>query len=255
MVRGMYSAAAGVFVQQKSMDSISNNISNTSTAGFKAQNMQESGFGEHLISKLSSLTDMAENNIGAGNFITIISSGNIDFTQGHIEATERNVDMAIQGRGFFLIESETLGPVLTRNGQFEINEKGELFLPGVGRVLDEKEDAVKIGGSNFKVTSDGQIRVDGKETAALYLADVNEEINLKTVGHGVFMTEGEKVYKQAEKGSFRIMQGHIERSNVNMAKELTKMIACQNQYSSCTQIIKMYDKLNELAVNQIGRIG
>ncbi|MGI6751265.1 MAG: flagellar hook-basal body protein [Anaerovoracaceae bacterium] len=255
MVKGMYSAAAGVFVQQKSMDSIANNISNTSTAGYKSQATLESSFGEHLTSRLSDLPRVSSKNIGPGSFITINSSQYTDFAQGHMEATERNVDMAIQGEGFFLVESDTFGTVLTRNGQFEIDGEGNLYLPGVGRVLDEGKGRISIENSGFTVDNDGVIRSGNNETAVLYIAKVDENTNLRMVGDGIFQVKETDGFKQAEKGTYRIMQGYIERSNVNMAKELTRMIACQNQYNSCTQIIKMYDKLNELTVNQIGRIG
>ena len=144
MVRGFYSAAAGVFSQQKALDAISNNIANSTTAGYKNQSTMESSFGEHLVSRLSDLNNLSSRNIGPGSFITVNSSEYTDFTQGSFENTGRAVDMAISGEGFFLVESETYGPVLTRNGQFEIDADGDLYLPGVGKVLNDGEDAINL---------------------------------------------------------------------------------------------------------------
>ncbi len=254
MVRGFYSAAAGVFTQQKAMNVVSNNIANATTAGYKSQSTVESSFGEHLVSRMSELDHVASNNIGPGAFMTINSSEYTDYSQGNFESTGRAVDMAISGQGFFLVESETYGPVLTRNGQFEIDEEGDLYLPGVGKVLNDGEDTINFENSNFTVSPTGVISVDGEEEDALYIAVPDEDVVLKSVGNGVFQAEDES-YDQAETENYYVMQGTIEKSNINMAQEMSKIIAGQNHYQSCTQIIKMYDSINDLTVNQIGRIG
>ncbi|MEL7657695.1 MAG: flagellar hook-basal body complex protein, partial [Bacillota bacterium] len=170
MVRGFYAAAAGVFTQQKSINVISNNIANATTAGYKTQATMESSFEDHLVARLSSMEGVSSsNNIGPGSFITVNSSEYTDLTQGNLEGTGRAVDMAIKGNGFFLVESETYGQVLTRNGQFEINADGELYLPGVGRVLNDGEDTISLESSDFTVSSTGVISVGGEKADTLYI--------------------------------------------------------------------------------------
>lgn len=255
MVRGFYSAAAGVFTQQKALNTVSNNITNAGTAGYKAQSTIESSFGEHLINRISELDSVARNNIGPGAFMTVNSSEYTDFTQGSLQGTDRPVDMAINGNGFFLVESETYGPVLTRNGQFEIDSDGDLYLPGVGKVLNDGEDTINLESANFTVSPTGVISIDGEEADTLYIAVPSEDTVLKSVGNGVYQVDAEGSYEQAETEIYRILQGTLEKSNINMAQEMSKIIAGQNHYNSCIQIVKMYDKINELTVNQIGRIG
>ena len=130
--------------------------------GFKTQSALESSFGEHLVARLSSINGDSDNNIGPGSFMTVNSSEYTDFTQGNMESTGRNVDMALNGDGFFLVENEAYGPVLTRSGQFEIDSDGELSLPGVGKVLNDGEDTISLDSSNFTVSSSGVISVDGE---------------------------------------------------------------------------------------------
>lgn len=255
MDRGFYAAAAGVFTQQKAMNVTSNNIANATTAGFKTQSTMESSFGDHLVSRLSSIDGVSDNNIGSGSFMTVNSSEYTDYTQGSVESTGRNVDMAINGEGFFLVESETYGPVLTRNGQFEIDEDGELFLPGVGKVLNDGEDTISMDSSDFTVSSTGAIIVDGEEMDTLYIAVPSEDTTLKSVGNGVFQCADDGSYDQAETESYSVLQGYIEKSNISLAQEMSKLLSGQNHYNSCTQILKMYDDINNLAVNQIGKIG
>jgi flagellar basal-body rod protein FlgG len=255
MVRGFYSAAAGVFTSQKSMNVISNNIANATTAGYKTQSTMESSFGDHMVNRLSELDSVAQNNIGPGSYMTVNNSEYTDYTQGSLESTSRSVDMAINGSGFFLVESETYGPVLTRNGQFEIDADGELYLPGVGKVLNDGESPISLEDSDFKVSPAGVITVDGEEVDTLYVVEPTEETVMKSVGNGVFQVDENGSYEQVETENYAILQGTLEKSNINMAQEMSKIIAGQNHFNSCVQIVKMYDKINELTVNQIGRIG
>lgn len=253
MVRGLYAAAAGVLTQQKSFNVTSNNIANATTAGFKGQTTVESSFGEHLVNRLSEQENVSKNNIGPGAFMTVNSSEYTDFTQGPLEDTGRAVDLAINGEGFFVVETETFGEVLTRNGQFALNEDKELILPGVGRVLNEGGSPITLESSDFTVSKTGAISVGGEEVDTLYIArKEGEGVSLKSVGNGVYQCES---YGQVEPENYTIMQGMVEKSNINMAQEMSKIIVGQNHYQSCTQIIKMYDKINEITVNQIGRIG
>jgi len=255
MVRGFYAAASGIFTQQKALNVISNNIANATTAGYKSQSTMESSFGEHLINRISALDSVAQNNIGPGSFMTVNSSEYTDYTQGSLESTGRSVDMALNGEGFFLVESETYGTVLTRNGQFEIDSEGELYLPGVGKVLNDGEDTISLESSNFTVSKAGVISINGEEADTLFVAAINEETVMKSVGNGVFQSVEGGGYDQAEIGTYTVLQGTLEKSNINMAQEMSKIIAGQNHYNSCTQLIKMYDTINEKTVNQIGRIG
>ncbi|MDD4565407.1 MAG: flagellar hook basal-body protein [Eubacteriales bacterium] len=254
MVRGFYSAAAGVFSQQKALDTISNNIANSTTAGYKSQSTMESSFGEHLVSRLSDLDNLSSRNIGQGSFITINSTGYTDFTQGSFEDTGRAVDMAIGGEGFFLVESSAYGPVLTRNGQFEIDEEGDLYLPGVGKVLNDGEDTINLESGDFKVGPTGVISINGDEADTLFIAVPGEDAGIRSVGNGVFLCEDGN-YEQAEPEIYSVLQGTLEKPNVNIAQEMSKIIAGQNLYTSCSQILKIFDGINELTVNQIGRIG
>ncbi len=253
MVRGFYAAAAGVFVQQKSLNVISNNIANASTAGFKTQSTMESTFGDHLVSRLSSMENVSKKNIGPGSFMTVNNSEFTDFSQGNFESTGRTVDMAINGEGFFVVESETYGEVLTRNGQFEIDADGDLVLPGVGKVLGEGGGTINLEDSDFTVDTTGTIRVGNDEVGKLFIAAKGEETVLKSVGEGLFKSEDS--YDQQDTANYAVMQSALEKSNINMAKEMSKIIAGQNQYNSCTQILKIYDGINEITVNQIGRVG
>lgn len=252
MIRGFYAAAAGVLTSQKAINVISNNVTNASTAGFKSQSTIESSFGDHLVSRLSEAPGLSSKNIGPASFMTVNIDRFTDFTQGNIEQTGRSLDLAINGEGFFLVESESYGQVATRNGQFRLDEDGTLILDGVGKVLNDGKRPINLESSNFTVDSRGVIYEDGDEVDTLFVTHFDPEDKLERVGNDLFRMEGG--YRRLEEENYAILQGIIEKSNVNLAQEMSKIITEQNHYQSCTQILKIYDALNEKAVNQIGSL-
>lgn len=253
MDRGFYSVAAGILTGQKAVNIMSNNVANVNTAGYKSQATQQTSFGEYLLSRISSLSNVAASNIGTGSYMTVNSGQYTDFSQGSLEKTGRNVDMAIQGDGFFLVQSDANGQVLTRNGQFEINETGNLILPGVGNVLNSNGQPVMVNSSDFALSFDGKIMENGVETQALYIANVLNKNDLKEVGTGFFQTQNG--FQPAGANTFTTIQGSIEKSNTDMTDEMSQMISRQNNFQSCAQVLKIYDRINEISANQVGKVG
>lgn len=253
MIGGFYSAASGVLNQQKTFDVISNNIANATTPGYKGQTIVQSAFADHMMTRLSSDERLVKPNIGVGAYITASTDEHTDFAQGNVDFTSRPFDIAIMGEGFFLVESDTYGEVATRNGQFALDEDGYLILPGAGRVLNDSRNAIQLEGSSFTVDRNGVIYVDGDESDAFFIA--RWEGAFQRVGDDLYKPEGNTDFESQELGSYRLTQGAVERANINMAQEMSRIIAGQGNYQSCSQILKIYDKLNEITANQIGRIG
>ena len=249
MVRGFYSAASGVLTKQRTMNVISNNISNVTTTGYKSQATIESSFREHLVSRRG--VD-PQRNIGPGSFMTVNISEYTDHSQGTLEGTGRSVDMAILGEGFFLIDSEAHGEVLTRSGQFEVDEDGDLILPGVGKVLDYRNREINVGVNDFTVDKDGTIRVGRRELTRLFIGLQDGDGRLLRVGKDTYLSE--EGYRLLNDREFSVVQGYVEKSNVNLAEEMSKIIATQSNYHSCAQILKIYDAINEISVNRIGEV-
>lgn len=252
MVRGFYSAAAGVMAKQKAIDAISNNITNTSTAGYKSQSTIESSFGEHLVSRMEPSSGAGKRNIGPGSFMTVNAKTYVDHTQGMMENTGRSVDLAIVGEGFFVISNEKHGNLLTRNGQFELDERMDLTLPGIGKVQDENGRNINLKNSDFTVGDDGTIYIEGRTVAKLNIAAGEDLDEMIKIGEGVFIRDTGQT--RAGKESFNIVQGFFEKANVNIAKEMSRIIASHGNYQSCTQVLRIYDRLNELTVNRIGSL-
>ena len=136
------------------MDVISNNIANAATAGYKSQATAEMSFGAHLVSRLSASPANSQVNIGPGAFMTVNTGTYSDFTQGMLESTGRNVDMAIQGKAFWW--KAKIQEVLTRNGQFEIDGDGIWRCP-VWAKCSMTGAGNQHRGNNFSVGADGTL--------------------------------------------------------------------------------------------------
>ncbi|MBI4855586.1 MAG: flagellar hook-basal body protein [Acetobacterium woodii] len=253
MDRGSYSAAAGMLSGQKAINVLANNVANVTTAGYKSQSTVQSTFGEYMASRMSTDPKIAQADIGAGAYITVNNAQFTDFTQGIFETTNRSVDMAIQGQGFFVIQNANFGQVLTRNGQFELDQQGFLTLPGVGQVLNTAGQPIQLAGSDFTVKANGAIIQNGAEVARLNISTVANGADLTQVGEGYFQSANG--FQAAQNGTYNVLQETLEKSNVDMTLEMSDMIARQNNFTSCTQMLKIFDRISEIASNTIGKIG
>ncbi|GHU50858.1 flagellar basal-body rod protein FlgF [Clostridia bacterium] len=251
MVRGFYEAASGILTQLRSFNVMASNVANTGTSGYKAESLVGSSFAEHLVARVGGGNIQQTLNIGKGTFFTTNISEYTDFTQGSMEGTERELDMAINGGGFFMVHSDTLGDVLTRNGQFDVDSEMNLVLPGVGQVLDENMSPITLESSVFTVDQEGNIMAGDEALAKIGVFAVEDESTLKHAGRGFYTADDPE---QATTGSYQLLQGTLEKSNVSMAVEMSRVMAGQNMYNACSQVVKMYDQLTETLVTQLGRV-
>ena len=253
MDRGSYAAAAGMLSGQKAINVLAQNVANVTTAGYKSQATVQSSFAEYMVSRMSTDPGIAQIDIGPGAYITVNAEQFTDFSQGTYETTNRSVDMAIQGQGFYVIQNANFGQVLTRNGQFELDQQGFLILPGVGQVLSSGGQPIQLAGSDFIVNPNGAIIQNGAEVARLNISTVVNGAELTQVGEGYF--QAANGFQPVQAGAFSILQNTLEKSNVDMTEEMSDMIARQNNFTSCTQMLKIFDKISEIASNTIGRVG
>ncbi len=255
-MRGFYSVAAGIFTQQENINTISNNIANASTTGFKAQNNISSSFGEHVVKRMSELNDhMYKQPIGHGAFITVNIDEYVDFSQGAFRKTDRNLDLAINGDGFFAVEQKDGNIVLTRDGQFELDAEGNLMMKDLGYVLNEGLDHITLSGSNFSVAANGEIFEEGESVDKLALVFPNEGVEIFKVDEEGYSTgENQTDFTQMDDGTFEILQGQLEVSNVDMTEQLTRLIRSNRNFGSCTELLRIYDSINEISANQIGKL-
>ncbi len=255
-MRGFYSVASGIFTQQEHLNTIANNIANATTTGFKAQENISTSFDEYVGLRMSNLNQhRLRERIGTGAFMTVNIDETTDFSQGRISETGRELDVAINGDGFFAVEEPNGNVVLTRNGQFELDAEGNLMLKDVGYVLSDVLERIQLSGANFEITGNGEILENGESIDMLAMVYPNEGVEIFKVGEDTFSTgQNQQDFTQMEEGTYQIVQGALERSNVDMTDQLTQMIKSQRNFQSCAEVLRIYDSINELSANQIGKL-
>jgi flagellar basal-body rod protein FlgG len=249
MSRGIYTLTSGMLTQQRKIDISSNNIANINTAGYKKEQAVTSNFGNMLINKYKQNGIYEEatpiNNV---SIIRTIVENNTIHSQGTLEETGNMTDFAIIGAGFFAIDEN--GQVLyTRNGSFNIDEEGYLVLEGAGRVQGESGD-IYLGTDKFNFAEDGSITVDDEVVDKIAVYDFPDYNSLNKFGEGLFVSGA-----QPDLLDYPVIAHKtIERSNVDVTEEVTGILSSQRALQTAAQALKIYDMVNDKAVNEIGRI-
>jgi len=259
MLRGYYTAASGIVTQEKKLNTYANNISNANTVGYKKDNMIAGVFGEHLAVRMNAYQNVRRHPIGPGVFMQRIDEKYTDYAQGAFDLTNRPMDVAIQGEGFFVI-SRGDEEYLTRDGQFSLDEEGFLILPGFGRVMGENGE-IEIGTSRFHIDAMGNVVRIPEESGPdgepehldrLLVVEPADWDTFDKARDSLFAAAGG--YVPVEWENTAILQGRLERSNLNMAEEMTRVIASQRALQSNSQIVRMYDDLADKITTQISRV-
>ena len=236
--------------QQNRLNVVANNMTNISTAGYKAEHYTDRTFDEVMVSRIG--------NIDKSHYQTmetyqshILAPDQLytDFTQGSLEETNLPLDFAIQGEGFFAIQTVD-GVAYTRAGSFTLDNEGYLCLSELGRVLDREGNPIQLPTDKLDVDAQGNLSTQGGEylaTLGVFMFPDNGE--LERTPYGLFTGEGAQLNDQVV-----IHHKWVERSNVNMIKEMVNMMTTQRALQSAAQLSKIYDQVINRAVNDIGRL-
>ena len=221
----------------KEMRVVANNIANAATSGFRQEGV--------IFSEYVKSVDGASS----------LSMGQADarqtsFAQGALTQTGGRFDFAIEGDGFFLVETP-LGERLTRAGAFSPNADGDLVTPDGFRVLDAGGAPVFIppGAADISVSADGTISTNGDPVGQLGLVQpLNPQGLIREDG---VMFRADEGYQPAEQG--RILQSFVENSNVNPILQLTRMIEVQRAYELGASFVEAEDERVRQAMRSISQ--
>ena len=259
MIRSMYSAATGMEAQQLYMDIISNNLANVNTTSYKRSRLE---FQDLMYQTLkepgikNSEGEMAPTGIEVGLGVKTGATQRI-FEQGSLNQTSNDMDVAIEGEGFYQVSMPdgTIG--YTRDGSFKLNSYGTVVTSDGYTVLPEI--TVPEGASSFTVSSTGQVTaiLAGKETSTeigqIELARFVNSSGLRSLGsnlYGVSDASGEPLLETpGDNGMGKLAQGYTEASNVQIIEEMVNMITAQRAYEIVSKSISVSDQMLQVANN------
>lgn len=260
-MRSLAIGATGMLAQQMNVDSISNNIANMTTTGFKRSRIEFKDLMYQHIDRpgatSSSSGTIVPTGLSLGLGVRPAATYRIQ-EQGALEQTSNDFDWAISGRGYFQIELPNGDTAYTRAGAFQTNADGEIVTAEGYRVLPGftvPSDALYV-----EVNTEGEVSVKLPSQTAmqsigqLEIADFVNPAGLEATGDTMFLeTEASGQAITANPGTDNlgtIRQGMLEQSNVDSVKEITLLITAQRAYEMNSNIISTSDEMMD-TVNQL----
>lgn len=253
MFRALTTAALGMTAQQLNVDVIANNLANVNTTGYKKSNIE---FQDLLYETINSgRADGKKGNekptqiqIGLGNRpISTFRS----FSQGNIQETGNAFDIAISGEGFIQVLKPDGSTVYTRDGALKVNSSGKLVTNTGLDIYPEISFPERV--TEINISQDGTISVlvegetDAEELGQIELATFMNPAGLKSIGSNLYeITEasGQPTFSMpGEDGSGMIVQGYLEKSNVDVAQEMINLIVAQRAYEINSKAVKTADEI------------
>ena len=247
MIYGLYHSAAGMLVNQYRQDVIANNLANVDTAGFKRD---IPSFSERLIEARLDLR-ATRNAVLDGQTGGIWSvPTHTDWEQGPLDVTGNPLDAAIDGPGFFAVQTDD-GIRYTRDGEFAIDGQGRLVMAQGGwPVLSEQGGQIVLSedAGRVSLSADGSVMVNGQAVADVQVVGFENPADLRKVGRNLLESDARP--RPMERP---LRTGVVEKSNVNAMTEMASMIEASRAYQINVQMLSMQDGTLERLVNEVAR--
>ncbi|MBI3868675.1 MAG: flagellar basal-body rod protein FlgG [Verrucomicrobia bacterium] len=256
MIRALYSSATGMISQQTNLDVISNNLANVNTSGFKKSKIEF----QDLIYQS---TKAAGSDVGGGNQVpTGIQIGHGSrvmattkvFTTGDVTHTGAQLDVAIDGNGFFEVVMPDGSPAYTRDGAFKLDSTGRL-VTGDGLAL-QGGITIPPGTTEISIAPTGEISAktsSGFQTFNMNLVRFTNPAGLESIGRNLYKeTPASGAAQQGQPGTdgFGVLaQNYLEMSNVKVIEEMVNMIVAQRAYEVNSKAVQTADEMLQISNN------
>jgi flagellar basal-body rod protein FlgG len=259
MLRAMRTAASGMRAQQLNLDTIAHNLANVNTTGFKRARADfEDLLYQTLVSPTASAGSTPGQPVGlqVGHGSRVTDTERI-FAQGDTETTGNPLDLVVQGDGFFVVRASDGTDAYTRDGSLKIDGDGRVVTAN-GNVL-QPEIVIPSDATAVTVSSDGRILVDqAGQTAA---TEMGQLLLARFANPAGLISEGGNLLRQSvssgdpqlgvpgELGVGSILQGALERSNVQVVEEMVNLIVAQRAFEMNSKAIRTAEDMMQTAVN------
>lgn len=253
-MRGLYNASSSMLVNQSRLESVSNNLSNVNTTGYKRSEVSQLTFPQTLIHR------MDQSPVGGGALSTPVgvTADNVAVEETHtfqepgsLRSTERNLDMAVQEpSGFFALDTPE-GVRYTRDGSFFLSEDGTLVNAQGFTVMGE-EGEITLDTHSPEVDGEGGIYQEGGHVDTLQVFSFEEEELLWKEGYNLFEAEEGAAPELLENP--QINQGHLEESNADLSRQMSDLIKVSRSYESAQKVSQIYDRMLSQAANELGTL-
>ena len=254
MQTGYYTATGGIVTQFNRLNVISNNLANVNTNGYKADDVVIGDF-EKMFKESRDILPLPNNTKDSSKFInrTLNKIPHIveeytNYSLGNMKKTNNQLDFALTKKNAFFLVKTPNGIKATRDGSFEINEDGHLVTKEGYEVLPKtyfNDFHILQIKPNLQISADrnGDIYQGGLQTNSLFIASFDNIKKLKKIGDNLY-DFGDM--QPIENGKNSVIQGFVEKSNINAIREMTKLI-------DTNRLVEMYQKVMDTHMNELNK--
>lgn len=244
MSSGTYTALSGALVRERLMDTISHNLANNQTVGFKKgqavfKTVLEQASNGRTIERLN----LAE-----------IEEGFTDFSQGTLMPTQIATHLGIDGPGFFKVQDEAGNLYYTRQGNMRLDDQGRMINSQGMLLLGEDQRPIVLPDPEVTISQNGTVLLADGQTRRIPLYTFEDMSVLQRNGGNLFQVEnGREDQLEVRVADPEILQAHLENANINLMEEMSRMVEATRVFEACQKMLKTYHALAEKA-NQLGTL-
>jgi len=242
MIRGLYISASGLLPKDMEQEVAANNLANINTIGYK----KDAVHFKRLLDERLSLDSFHGGESDRANAEETL----INFSQGQLQPTDVKTDLAIDGDGFFAIQTPD-GLRFTRDGNFTLNQENQLTTKSGDLVMGES-GPIQLFKGDFEVKKNGDVFQNGTLIDRLSVVTFPKPLPLKKAGEGLFELTIPTI-RPEESENFTIQQGFLEDSNVNAVSEMVKMITIDKGFQAGQKAIQAQNETLGKVINQTAR--
>lgn len=253
MLRSLNIAATGMTAQQTHLESISNNVANANTVGYKKQRTEFQDLLYQTVREPGTPTGpntRAPTGLQIGTGVRVVGTTKV-FQQGTLKMTGNPLDVAIEGEGFFAVEQADGNLAYTRAGTLKTDAEGRIVTPE-GMPIDPAL-IVPPDTTGISIASNGTVSVvtagqpNSVEVGQITLTTFANPAGLRAIGHNLLLaTEGSgepMVGEPGQDGRGTLLQGGVEQANVDVVEEMIGMISAQRNYEMNSKVITTADDM------------
>ncbi len=259
MIRGLYSAAANLVAQMVRQEVISTNMANINTVGYKRdvvplKRSVDVGVPAEFKSLLDGLlvAGPSYGEIGKVGTGVISDPVNTQYDQGELRPSDRPLDLALVGEGFFSLMTSEGNIVYTRAGDFVRSADG-LLVSSDGLPVLGYDGQLSISEGNFDVDPDGSIHQNGQLVGRLLVVNFDDTSKIRKVGGNIFAPMDKDTLPNPVIGSI-VRQRALELSNVSPADSMVELTSAMRSFEASQRMIQLQDQMLDRAVNEIARL-
>lgn len=253
MLDGMKSATDGMLLASVRQDIVTNNLANVGTAGFRKEGVVIESFSQVMNKEMQDAGEVTSGGSGVENK-TGLRHYSMTYTgQGALKESGDPFDLALDdnGKGYFAMQGTHGEMRFTRGGNFKLAPDGHLVGPDGAMVMGQR-GPIKATGSDFKVSDNGTVSVDGKEVDKLLVCVIEDPKAIDRQNGTSFTVNNPQAVKSSP--DYKIRQGFVEQANFNALGEMMELMQISRAFEANQKVLQSHDQRIQKSTSELGRV-